>query len=128
MRRLSQRRSFRALAIVGITLFVAACAPTFPSGAKIAPAPTGGLIKITWNAGSSGTNRYRIDVNGAQVASVNAPTTNCVLTGLAASTTYALKVTALNSANEGSSPLSLSYTTPAAGNAGTTKACFLDRH
>ena len=102
---------------------MAACAPTFPSGAKITPAPTGGLIKITWNAGSSGTNRYRIDVNGAQVASVNAPTTNCVLTGLAASTTYALKVTALNSANEGSSPLSLSYTTPAAGNAGTTKAC-----
>ena len=37
MRRLSQRRSFRALAIVGITLFVATCAPTFPSGAKIAP-------------------------------------------------------------------------------------------
>jgi hypothetical protein len=107
---------------------VVACAPTFPSGARITPSPIGGLIKISWNAASEPdanqeVNRYRIDVNGAQVANVNAPTTNCVLTGLAANTTYQLRVTAIDTANEASGPLTLSYTTPAAGNAGTTRAC-----
>jgi hypothetical protein len=112
-----------ALGFVGL-LFAAACTPTaFPSGSKITASPLPGLIKISWNA-ASGVARYQIAVNNTSIANVNAPTTNCVLTGMTPGKTFSIKVTAFKSGGAQAGSLSKSYTTPASHvNVGTTKSC-----
>jgi len=105
-----------------------ACAPTFPSGAAVTPKAIGGLIKLAWDPATEPDDNqevssYRIKVDGVQVGAIAAPDTKCVLTGLAPNTTYQLSITAIDTADEASAPLTLSYTTPAAGNAGSAKAC-----
>jgi hypothetical protein len=112
-----------ALGVAGLIFVLTACSPTFPSGSKITAAPQPGLIKISWNAANSGVSSYKVSVDNTAVGTVNAPTTDCVLTGMAPNTTFTIKVAAINGGNEAGS-LSLSYKTPVSNvNVGSTKNC-----
>ncbi len=125
-------RQIRIGAVAGLLVVVlVACAPSFPSTAKLRTAALGPLVRLDWDAATEPdagqtVARYRIDVNGTQVALVNAPALSCVLTGLSPSTTYSIAISAYDSNNEwsGTDPdLTKSYTTPATGGAGSTKSC-----
>jgi len=90
--------------VLAVMVVAAACAPTFGSGAVVTAVTRGPLVTLSWSSASADEGRtvtsYRIDVDGTTVATVPAPTTSCVLTGLAASTTHAVSVTAVDSAGE----------------------------
>jgi hypothetical protein len=115
-----------------IALVIAACKPSFSSGSTLTTSAIGPLVKITWptiNVDSDKTvTNYRIDVDGTQIALVSPSWNSCVVTGLAASTSYDITVSAYDSANQWSGPdaggeLTATYATPSTGNAGTTKSC-----
>ena len=83
---------------------VAACVPHFPSNASLTVAPTGSGAKITWpgaapNGDGKTITRYRIDVDSAQVATIDSPGRSCLLSGLAAGT-HSVTVTAYDSGGE----------------------------
>ncbi|MEO6629606.1 MAG: fibronectin type III domain-containing protein [Aquihabitans sp.] len=88
---------------------LAACAPTFASGATLVATPLGPLAMLTWGAATADAGKsiasYRVEVDGAQVALVPGSATSCVLTGLAPSTSYLLRVTAYDSENAWSGDL-----------------------
>lgn len=87
-----------------VVAVVVACGPTWGQGASLTATARGPLVTLNWTAATPGDGltltNYRVDVDGVQVALIAAPTTTCVLTGLAANTTHAVKVTAYD--NEGS--------------------------
>ncbi len=117
---------------VAIALVLAACKPSFSSGSTLTTTAIGPLVKVAWPTATVDSDKtvknYRIDVNGVEIARVSPSWNNCVITGLSPSTSYTLTVTAYDSADQWSGPdtagvLSATYVTPAAGNAGATKAC-----
>ena len=122
------------LVVAGV---LAACAPRFAEGATLTATPLGPLATLTWGAAAPDSGKtitnYRVDVDGVQVALVPGSSTSCVLTGLAASSSYELRVTAYDTDNAWSGSYSgnmeargrvqTTYvTTPAVGG-GTTKGC-----
>lgn len=124
-------RLVRVVVVLGLALVVAACAPTFADDASLRTSALGSLVRLDWDVATDpdgqAIDRYRIDVDGAQVGLIDAPATSCVLTGLAPTVAYEIVVTAYDTAEEWSGEaeqgrLTRSYTQPTAG-AGTAKAC-----
>ncbi|MEJ7582579.1 MAG: hypothetical protein WKF43_00550 [Acidimicrobiales bacterium] len=118
--------------VLGLLLVMVACAPSFESGATLRATARGPLVDLAWDAATDpdgqAIDRYRIEVNGAQVGFIDAPATTCVMRGLAPSTTYELAVTAYDSAGEWSGDtdngrLTKTYTRSSAGGAGSTRSC-----
>lgn len=122
-------------------LALTACAPLFSGDPITSGAPDGTYVTITWPAAGPGdevnaVSRYQVEVNGTVVTStIPAANTSCVLTGLSPGTTYAVKVTAYNTADEWSgnyggdlasaSSANGSVTTGARGVGGGPKGCVL---
>jgi hypothetical protein len=118
---------------------LAACAPLFGTGAALTATPLGPLVTLSWTPATPDPDKtvasYDIEVNGTQVAVVSGSTTSCVLTGLAANTSYTLSVTSTDNTGAwsgtytgdlaASGRLSTPYTTPAAtgASAGATMGC-----
>jgi hypothetical protein len=97
-------RKLTGLALAAlIAAVVVACGPTWSGGSSLTPTIRGPLVTLNWTAATPGDGKtvtdYRIHVDGVEVATIAAPATTCVLTGLAPSTTHVVKVTAYD--NEG---------------------------
>jgi hypothetical protein len=120
-----------------LALVASACAPMFGSGSTITVTPLGGLAIVSWSAASPDTGQtlasYSIDVNGNTVATVGAPATSCVLTGLPSGTAVDISVTATDTtgawSGNFSGPLASSgrvtttYTSLASTGGGPTPGC-----
>ena len=90
-------------------------APTVPTGLALSGAPTASTIPLSW-AGSTdavGVAGYRVYSGSTKVADV--ATTSTTLTGLTASTTYQLSVSAYDAAGNESARSSVLSATTAAG-------------
>lgn len=75
-------------------------------------------LTLTWaastdNPGGTGVKQYKVFRNGAFYRSVQAPATSLNDTGLAASTAYTYRVSALDAANESGQSLAVNTRTPA---------------
>jgi len=132
-------RVVKLAVVLGIlAILVSACAPTFAGGSTLTVTALGPLATVSWPAATEGdagqsVASYQVDVNGTAVATITAPTTSCVLKGLAASTAYTVSVTSRDTANEWSGSytgdlaavgrLSKAYTTPAGAGGGSTLGC-----
>ncbi len=123
-----------AMGVVGLVL--AACKPTFPAGSALTTAPSyGPLVRITWPTidvdADKTVTEYRIDVNGTEIARLNAAARSCTLVGLAKGAEATISVTAYDSAGQWSGDpsnptgtVSATYTPPTTGpGSGTTKLC-----
>ncbi len=122
------------LFLIGV---LAACAPLFPNGAALSTTSLGPLVTLSWPAATPDADKtvasYGIEVDGVEIAQAPGSSTSCVLTGLAASTSYALAVTAYDSTGAwsgnfggdlaASGRVSGNVTTGPQGGAGTTKGC-----
>jgi hypothetical protein len=119
-----------------LALVAAACMPYFPDGATLSTTALGPLVTLTWTGALEEDDGqevayYAIEVDGVVVDTIDDPATSCVLTGLAASTSYDLGVTAYDDVGAWSgriedSPLGkleTTYATPATGGAGATMDC-----
>jgi len=94
----------RVAVVAVIACAVAACVPHFPSNASLNVTPTGSGATISWpGAAVDGAGktivRYRIDVDGAQVASIDSPARSCLLSGLTGGS-HSVGVTAYDSGGE----------------------------
>lgn len=131
------RRGRLVVAMLAIGVVVSACQPSFPSGATLTATPLGPLVSLSWTdavADDSGevVDHYGIEVDGVEVATTSSAAASCVLTGLAAATTYTLAVTVYGTEGgwsgsygvETMARASTTYTTPAAGDAGDQVACL----
>ena len=127
-------RSVRVGVIAALLMvLIAACAPSFATGSTLKTTPLGPLVRLDWNAAADADigqtiARYQIEVDRVVVGTINAPATKCVLTGLPASRTYSISVTAYDSNGDwsglsSSGRLTKSYTTPSVGGAGSSKSC-----
>jgi hypothetical protein len=88
-----------------VALVASACVPSFESGATPTFSATGSLVQVSWPAATESdvdqeVASYELRVDGGAVISVPAPSTSCVLTGLDASTSYTVTVTARDTAGE----------------------------
>jgi hypothetical protein len=130
-------RTRRVLA-VGVGLLTAvACKPFWAVGAVPTFSPLGPHVVVSWPPADPGDEgqaiaSYRVWVDGAEVAQVPGASTECVLVGLAASTTYDIEVTAVDTAAEDSAGvggdavtgvLAGTYLTPGGGGGGATMDC-----
>lgn len=98
------RKTLRVGVLAAIGIVAVACVPQFPSGASLTVVPSGTGATITWPgaaAGDAGTPivRYRVDVDGAQVATINSPARSCLLAGLQAGS-HSVSVTAYDSGGQ----------------------------
>jgi hypothetical protein len=131
------KRITTVLAAMAVATVLAACAPLFQSDDSLSATPIGPLVKLTWGSAQADPGRtvasYRIDVDGTMAATVPGTWGSCVLTGLYPGATYTLSVTATDDQGAWSGSygpnlaararLSVEYTMPYGGNAGTSRAC-----
>lgn len=124
-----------ALAMGLVAVVLAACRPTFPAGSALTTTSLGPLVTITWPTievdSDKTVTEYRVDVNGSEIARLNASARSCTVVGLAKGATASISVTAYDSAGQWSSDpsnptgtVSATYTPPTTGaGSGTTKLC-----
>ena len=101
--------------------------PSVPTGLA-STSKTSSSATLSWNASSAGANctiqQYDIFQNGALVKSVT--TTSATITGLAASTTFAFRVRAVNQFGASGQSGIVSVTTDPAGNASLRFCPYID--
>lgn len=122
-----------ALTMGAVGILLAACKPTFPVGSALTTASYGPLVRITWPTidvdSDKAITEYRVDVDGTEIARLNASARSCTVVGLAKGAPAAISVTAYDSAGQWSGDaaagiVSASYTPPTTGlGSGTTKSC-----
>ena len=97
----------RLLLFAGFALVATACIPSFGGNLHlVARSGAGSSARLIWNQafdGDAGDSiaYYELSVDGTVVDTVVAPATNCTMTGLASSTTYAFSVTAYSNHGSG---------------------------
>jgi len=142
MRKIFGSTTSRLVVVAGLALLATACLPSFGGNLHlVAKSGTGSSARLIWNqafdedAGDS-IAYYELSVDGTVVDTVVAPATNCTMTGLASSTTYAFAVTAYSNHGGGTEwsgniggtyavlgKLTTSFTTPAGSAVAGTKSC-----
>lgn len=130
-------RMGRVLAGGALLATVMACKPFWTAGTVPVLTPLGPHVVVSWPAADPGDEgqsiaSYTVWVGGAEVAEVPGTATECVLVGLAASTTYDIEVTAADTAAEVSTGvggtaitgvIEGSYLTPAGTGGGAAMDC-----
>lgn len=89
---------------LGVALALPACVPTFPASGVLAVTPAGSGGTLVWTRASDPDEgqtvaSYRVDVDGVEVARVDAVSNTCVLSGLDEGS-HAVEVTAYDSVND----------------------------
>ena len=79
--------------------------PTWSSGAVMVTGTTGSSISVSWSGAMDnvGVNAYQVYVDGSPDQVVSAPTTNATIIGLSDSTSYTIRIEALDAAANESS-------------------------
>lgn len=74
--------------------------PTWSSGAVMVTGTTGSSISVSWSGAMDnvGVNAYQVYVDGSPDQVVSAPTTTATIIGLSASTSYTIRIEALDAA------------------------------
>jgi hypothetical protein len=122
------RRWAMVLVLALVCAGIAACAPLFDGTTPLSFTANGPLVTVSWPAATEEdagqfVATYHLRVDGGSPIAIAGTDTSCVLTGLAAGTTYALEITAVNNAGQDSASYGGdlaasgrvvgSYTTPA---------------
>ncbi|MFU8872852.1 PxKF domain-containing protein [Micromonospora sp. SL4-19] len=85
-------------------------APTWPEGATLTAEPGTTTVTVKWPAASGTVTAYEVSADGAAATTVDAPTTQAVLSDLAAGATVQIAVVAKDAAGRASAPLAVSVT------------------
>ena len=83
---------------------LSACQPRFPAGGTLEVTSEGAGLRLSWPAASADADKqistYRVDVDGVEVARLEAWATTCLLGGLAPGSSHQVSVTAYDSAGQ----------------------------
>jgi len=104
------RRIIGLVAIVAIGAGLAACIPTFPSGATATTTVVEGVPVLRWPAATitgdgEEVGGYRVEVDGSLVATIGAPATACTLLNLSAGVQHSIRITSVSAKGAGSQGL-----------------------
>ena len=116
-----------ALLMVGL---MAGCKPSFPAGSTLTATNESPYVVLEWNSAVADEGKaidsYRVDVDGTEVARLDAYTTQCELKGLDNQTTYTISVTAYDDDGTWSetNALTADHLTQYEGDSGTDVGCY----